>query len=78
MQMIQSELAYNLESEIIKTIFYIDALEELLSGVSEEKLQEDIDHYIYIESYLACEGIKNALDKYKQLKLNNGKTQERF
>jgi len=78
MQIQKSGLEYDLESEIIITMFYIDALEELLSGVSEEKLVEDIDTFIYEESYLACEGIRKALDKYKQLKLDNGKTQKRF
>lgn len=75
MQIQKSGLDYDLENEIIISMYYIDALEDLLAGMSEEMLVEDIDECIYEENYLACEGIRKALDKYKQLKLNNGKTQ---
>jgi hypothetical protein len=30
-----------------------------------------IDDYLDIENYLACEGIKKAIDKYKQIEKNN-------
>lgn len=78
MQMQKSELDYDLNNEIIIAMYYINTLEDLLEGVSEEKLIEDIDTFVYEENYLACAGIRIALDKYKQLKLNNGKTEKRF
>jgi hypothetical protein len=74
----KSELDYDLNNEIIIAMYYINTLEDLLEGVSEEKLIEDIDTFVYEENYLGCAGIRIALDKYKQLKLNNGKTEKRF
>jgi hypothetical protein len=74
----KSGLEYDLNNEIIIAMYYINTLEDLLEGVSEEKLIEDIDTFVYEENYLGCAGIRIALDKYKQLKLNNGKTEKRF
>jgi hypothetical protein len=48
-------------------MYYINTLEDLLEGVSEEKLIEDIDTFVYEENYLGCAGIKRAIDKYKQI-----------
>jgi hypothetical protein len=78
MQMQKSGLDYDLNNEIIIAMYYINTLEDLLEGVSEEKLIEDIYTFVYEENYLGCAGIRIALDKYKQLKLNNGKTEKRF
>jgi sulfopyruvate decarboxylase TPP-binding subunit len=74
----KSGLEYDLNNEIIIAMYYINTLEDLLEGVSEEKLIEDIDTFVYEENYLGCAGIRIALDKYKKLKLNNGKTEKRF
>lgn len=71
MQIQKSGLAYELESEIIITMYYIDSLEELLDGKSVGNLTELIEDYLDIENYLACEGIKKAIDKYKQIEKNN-------
>ena len=71
MQIQKSGLAYELESEIIITMYYIDSLEELLDGKSVGNLTELIEDYLDIENYLACEGIKKAIYKYKQIEKNN-------
>jgi hypothetical protein len=71
MQIQKSGLAYELESEIIITMYYIDSLEELLGGNSVGNLTKLIDGYLDIENYLACEGIKKAIDKYKQIQEKN-------
>jgi methionine salvage enolase-phosphatase E1 len=53
-------------------MYYVDSLEELLGGNSVGNLTKLIDGYLDIENYLACEGIKKAIDKYKQIQENNG------
>lgn len=72
MQIQKSGLAYELESEIIITMYYIDSLEELLGGNKVDNLLSISKSYLDIENYLACEGIKRAVDKYKQIQENNG------
>lgn len=72
MQIQKSGLAYELESEIIITMYYIDSLEELLGGNKVDNLLSISKSYLDIENYLACAGIKRAVDKYKQIQENNG------
>lgn len=72
MQIQKLELDYKLNAEITITMYYLESLEDLLTGISVDVLLKQVEGYLGVENYLACEGIKRAIYKHKQIQVNNG------
>jgi len=47
--------------------YYSNSLSELQSGCTIEDMQEVLYYYEELENYLACEGVKRAIDDFKYI-----------
>tara|TARA_R110000823_G_scaffold87369_2_gene194977 strand:+ start:3250 stop:3498 length:249 start_codon:yes stop_codon:yes gene_type:complete len=52
------------EDSYIVDLYYSGAVSEIKNGLSKEVLQETLEHLEENEMYLACAGVKKALDWY--------------
>jgi len=52
------------EDSYIVDLYYSGAVSEIKNGLSKEVLQETLEYLEETEMYLACAGVKKALDWY--------------
>lgn len=56
-----------IESKLVVFEFYEYALQDLKDGITVDEMSHVLSCFKEEENYLACAGIKEAIDSYKQL-----------
>jgi len=55
-----------IESKLVVFEFYEYALQDLKDGITVDEMSHVLSCFEEEENYLACEGIKNAIDNYTE------------